>query len=107
MQHPLYWGVRFWDKYQASFCFATGKISLVVEGKKYNIGFTCGVQGTVCMVDVPLRALEDVWVQEGEPAMVKAAPVKETAEVGWSCGDVWLVEERENALEVNHIKVLG
>ena len=52
------------------------------------LNFTCGAQGAVCMVDEPLMALEDVWVQEGEPAMVKAAPVTETAEVGWSCGDV-------------------
>ena len=101
---PTILGCEFWDKYQASFCFATRKISLVVEGKMYTIDFTCGVQGTVCMVEEPLMALEDVWVQEGEPAMVKAAPVKETAQVGWSCGDVWLVEERESALEVNHME---
>ena len=82
---PTILGCEFWDKYQASFCFATRKISLVVEGKMYTIDFTCGVQGTVCMVEEPLMALEDVWVQEGEPAMVKAAPVKETAQVGWSC----------------------
>ena len=36
--------------------------------------------------------------------MVKTAPVKETAQAGWSCGDVWLVEERVSALEVNHME---
>ena len=36
--------------------------------------------------------------------MVKTAPVKETALVGWSCGDVWLIEERVSAMEVNHIE---
>ena len=81
------------------------KIELIggIEGKKHTIDFTCGRESTVCMPDEPLMALEDVWVQEGEPAMAKTAPVKETADAGWSCGDIWLVEERESALEVNHM----
>ena len=72
-----------------------------MEGQTHTISFTCGTESKMGMVDEPLMAVEDVWVQEGEPAMVKTASVKDTAQLGWSCGDVWLVEERVRALEVN------
>ena len=98
---PTILGCELWDKYQASFCFTTRKISLIVEGQEHTISFTCGTESKMCMVDEPLMAVEYVWVQEGEPATAKTAPGKETAQVGWSCGDVWLVEERVSALEVN------
>ena len=103
---PTILGCEFWDKYQASFCFATRRISLIVEGQKHTISFTCGTESKMSMADEPLMAVEDVWVQEGELAMVKPAPVKETAQVGWPCGDVWIVEERVSlsALEVNHME---
>ena len=76
---PTILGCEFWDKCQAAFRFATRRITLPLEGQKHTVHFTRGTEGKLGMVDEPLMAVEDVWVREGGPAMVKTAPINETA----------------------------